>query len=101
MLLRSKICELNLDSIDMDEAIEALAISKVFKVEYETNQLPIPDWLAVRVEELTREVKSRHRDYLERALKNARARAEALKSREQKVTDVQSEIAELENALKA
>lgn len=97
MLLQIR--NMNKESLDMDETIQALAFCKLTKAEYDAIDLPAPDWLTTMMTELQREVKRRRHALLERALQQAEARAESLKSREQRVTDVSAEITRLKAEL--
>lgn len=95
----TRITILDATSLAMDELLEALASAKITKTEYELNGLPPPDLLVERITSMQEEVKSRRRDYLQRALKQAQARQSTLKTREEKATEVAAEIAKLQKEL--
>jgi hypothetical protein len=94
-----EIRKLSVESIDLDEAVAALAMTKSISAEYNVQGVPAPEWLTERIGELDREVKSRKRDYLQRALKAAQARQATLKTREEKAAETQAEIDRLNKLL--
>ena len=94
-----EIRSVDVDSIDLDDAVAALAVAKMITAEYTLLRVPAPAWLTEKLDELQRNVKARHRDYLERALKVAKQKRDAFKTREEKAADVNAEIAHLEAAL--
>lgn len=95
-----EIRKIDIDSIDLDEAVAALAFVKMIHAEYATLKAPPPPWLSDKLDELSRNVKQRHRDYLERALRVAKQKAEAFQTREEKLSQVTAEINSLEAALR-
>jgi hypothetical protein len=90
----------SVDSSDLDDAVAMLATAKVVAAEYGAQSVPAPEWLTEKIGELSGEVKSRRRDYLERALKAQKLKLDAYKTREQKREDAAVEIARLEELLK-
>lgn len=90
---------LNMDRIDMDDAVALLAFGRTVVKTYEENSLETPEWLKESIAQLEREVKARRRDNLERALKNARARRDSLKTAEEKRATLDEEIARITKAL--
>jgi hypothetical protein len=90
---------LSLDNMDMDDAVQALAVSKLIAAEYGAQSVPVPEWLSENIGALTAEIKSMRRDYLASRLKSARARIESLKSRDERRVDLTNEIAQLEQQL--
>jgi len=66
---------------------------------YEKMQLEPPEWLDTRIKELSREIKSRTADMLEKRLREAKARREALKPATERREEVDAEIKRLEEQL--
>jgi hypothetical protein len=89
----------NADAVNLDDAVATLAVGKAIIAEWSAQGIPAPDWLSEKVGEIGREVKARHRDFLERALREAMARKAALKTREQKAADADGEIERLKALL--
>jgi Skp family chaperone for outer membrane proteins len=94
-----RIKTIDTDGIDTDDAVALLATAKAMKTEYRENFLEVPDWLTAGAAKLEREVRSRRRESLEKALANAVARKEALKSADEKRRDAEAEIERLRAAL--
>lgn len=99
MNLLHEIRNFNADAVNLDDAVATLAVGKSVVAEWTAQGIPAPDWLTEKVGEIGREVKARHRDFLERALREALARKTALKTREQKAADTDAEIARLQALL--
>lgn len=100
-MLMLEIRRLNLDSVDMDDAVAALAITRTTIAEYATQDIPAPEWLVERMEQFQAEVKSRRRDYIQAQLKAAKLRLERLKTPDQKRADTTAEIEKLTKQLGA
>lgn len=98
-MLLLEIRKLNVDSMDVDETVAALAITRTTIAEYQAQQIPPPEWLVERQEQFTAEVKARRRDYLQAQLKAAKLRLERLKTPDQKRADTMSEIEQLQKQL--
>ena len=99
----SKIAEqlkfLNAEKLDVDEMIELKAAADLLEKGYKDAGLPVPEYVTEGQKNLTREIASRTRAELERALKSAKAKRESLKSAEEKRLAADKEIAELEAKL--
>lgn len=91
-MLMLEIRRLNLDSMDMEDAVAALAVTKTVVAEYTVQEMPAPEWLTERLEQFTAEVKSKRRDYLSAQLKTAKIRLDRLKTPDQKRTETAAEI---------
>lgn len=92
---------LNLDRYDEEGIVALLAFGENLAETYKKNDLEAPDWLAEKLTSLRKEIVSRRRDNIERALKNAKARREALRTAEEKRNDLDKSIAALEAKLNA
>lgn len=91
---------LNIPSIDLDEAVALSAFGRMLKAEYETLGAETPEWLDNRLRELRREVKVRQQDSIEKRLREARARMETLKTPTERRDDLAKEIERLESLVK-
>ena len=90
---------IDLACIDLDEAITALAFARAIQAEYQHQEMPSPVWLDERVVQLDREVKEQKRDNLLRSLAQAKVKRESLKTRDQRLSDVNENLAALEAAI--
>lgn len=98
-MLLLELRKMTVESVDMDEAITALAITRMVAAEYANAGFPMPEWVTGRLEGLEREVRAKRRDYLMSALARAKVKREGLKSRETKLADNAAEIAAIEAEL--
>jgi len=90
---------LRIDALDMEELIAVYSFGKNFVGAYQENNLPVPEWATENLRLLREDIEMKRRDTLSKALKNAKAKAESLKSTEDKRASVAAEIAELEAQL--
>ena len=97
MLERLK--SLNIEGMDLDEAVALRMFAGQLRDFYEKMQLEPPEWLDTRIKELSREIKSRTADMLEKRLREAKARREALKPATERREEVEAEIKRLEEQL--
>jgi hypothetical protein len=100
MLARLKNIASQIDGIDLDEAISLVAFGKVLSAEYAEFEMETPEWLTEALTSLKREIGVRRLDAIEREIKDADSRLEALKSADEKRTDLRAKKDRLE-ALKA
>lgn len=100
MQLLIELRKIDVEAIQFDEGIVVLAMLKLVRKEYEDESIPLPEWLVQKIASLQREVKIRHRDYLAAALLRAKTARDTLKTRDEKVKDLDGEIARLDAALK-
>lgn len=84
----------------VEELIELRAGARSLFDEYATQKLDQPEWLSNSVNDLDREIAARVRDERARRLSEARARRSSLKTLDEKRSDLDREIAELEETLK-
>lgn len=87
---------LNIDRLDLDEAIALSRFARSLRAEYEELGLEIPEWLDSRTRELRREIKARNQDYLEKRLKEAKDRYNRLKPAEEQRDEARAEVERLE-----
>lgn len=84
----------------IEELIEMRATARMIYEEYTSGQkLNAPDWLSNAVNELDREIADKVRDERLRRLSEVRARRAQLRTTEEKRSEADQEIADLENAL--
>ena len=97
MLERLK--NLNLEGLDIDEAIALSGFARGMKAEYDALSLETPEWLDTRIREVRREIKSRTADMFEKRLREAKARYETLKPTAERRDEVKAEIEKLEQMM--
>lgn len=90
---------LQLDRLDLDEIVALYGLGDSIRKVNAEYGLPQPEWLTTNLETLQKEIKSKRRDSLERALKLAKARKEQLKTIDERRKDTEAEIERLEQAL--
>lgn len=96
----STLKNLNIERVaDVDEMVAMHAFGESLQATYEKHQMPIPEWLPESLRILSKEIASHRRDSIERALKLAKSRFEALKSADEKRKDLQLEIERLTASL--
>lgn len=89
----------NYDKIDVDEAVALLGFGNMMQSQYRSSGLEVPEWLKDSVSSLEKDVARRKRDSLERALKSALARRDALKTADEKRREAEADIARINAAL--
>jgi hypothetical protein len=87
------------DRVDADELVALFAFGNHLKATYEGLLLEVPEWLKDNTESIKKTINQRREDMLQRALKNAESRLEALKTSEEKRGDLKAEIERLKAAL--
>ncbi len=90
---------LDTERTDLDEMVALSAFGTAMKAEYERTTIPSPDWLDDRLGDLNRAIRLLRQDALEKKLKELETRQEALKTADQKRTDVVAEMAKVKAAL--
>ena len=89
----------DIDRMDLEEAIALSAFGRAMRAEYEALQADAPEWLDNRLRELRREIRTRQQDSLEKRIREAKARLQALKPAEQRRAELAAEIEKLEAQL--
>lgn len=89
----------DIDRMDLEEAIALSAFGRAMRAEYEVLQADAPEWLDNRLRELRREIRTRQQDSLEKRIREAKARLQALKPAEQRRAELAAEIEKLEAQL--
>ena len=101
MNIIERIKAVNTDRLDLDDAIELHALGSTIKVSYDSNQLEAPEALREGLDGLGKLIKTKRRENLERARKEAVARRSALSTAEEKRQREDAEIARLDKLLES
>jgi len=91
--------QLNMERIDVDEAVALVTYGRQLKAGFESYQVDAPAWLTDNIEALDKEIKSKRRDMLAARLAQAKSRLDALKTADEKRADLKAEIERLSAAL--
>lgn len=94
-----KLKRLDLERIDLDEAVYLVAIGEAMKDVYATGSLETPQWLTDNVRELNREISNRMAESREKALRETELELASLRSREEKKQDLQAKADRLKAQL--
>lgn len=100
-MLFQKIRTLNLDRMDVDEAIELVTFARQATGTYDSYKVPTPQWLSDGIAMLDGEIKRRRRDMLEARQREIKATLTTLKTREEKRSELEAELAQLNDAVGA
>lgn len=87
---------LQLDRMDLDDALALSAFARALKAEYEHCGAEAPAWLDDRTRELRSEIRDRLRDSVAKRLSEARSRLESLATPDEKRAKLREEIEKLE-----
>jgi hypothetical protein len=95
-----KLKQLNLDRLlDMDEAVSLSAYARAMDQEYESLEIPAPEWLVKSSDVLREEIARRTRAADLAALKNVESELEGYKTVTEKRTEAQRRLANLQKKL--
>ena len=92
---------LNVDTVDMEEALSLRAFAKSLVSEYESALIPVPEWLADAVRRLNAEIANRRRDVLELRLKEIKREQSGLMTAAEKREKLAAEQTALEAQLQS
>lgn len=92
---------LNVDTVDMDEALALRAFAKSLVAEYESALIPAPEWLTDAMRRLNVEIANRRRDVLELRLKEINREAAGLMTAAEKREKLAAEKTALEAQLQS
>jgi DNA repair ATPase RecN len=87
------------DRMDLDELVALSAFGKSLRAEYEALQLEEPEFVAVQINTLKREIRSRVADKLEARKRELANRIDSLKTPKEKKAELEAELAKLEKQL--
>jgi len=90
---------INLVGVELEKAIALLSFGRALQAEYAELEVPVPEWLQVRMRELKREVKTRVTDMKEHRLRELKARRATLETPESQRRKIDLEIKSLESEL--
>lgn len=99
MQLLQQLKGVQVDGLQLDEAVLLLAIAGKMDEAYQQTVGEAPQWLTDARETLQKEVKSRSQDALEKRLKELEAQEDRLKSAQEKREDIAKERARIEAKL--
>ena len=91
----------NVDRTIDEELVALAAFGRTLRAEYESSNIEVPIWVNDNLRTLRREIASRNADSLEKALREKKARLEALKPAEQRRQELQAEIDALQERVNA
>jgi hypothetical protein len=83
---------LNTDKYDLDELVALSAEGKALQAEYAVLGADEPEWLGAAVRALARDIRVRQADAIEKRLRQARARVEALKPASERRAALEAQI---------
>ena len=96
----SQLKTLDTDRYDLDELVALSAEGKSLQTEYRGLGVDEPEWLGSAVRSLARDIRVRQADAIEKRLRQAKARVQALKPASERRAELEKEIAELQEKLK-
>lgn len=95
-----KLKSLNLDKIlDMDEAIALSAYARSIETEYDTLEIPVPEWIVKSTDVLRSEIARRTHAADMAELKRIEAELEGLKTQGERKSDAQRRLTALQGKL--
>ena len=95
----SQLKQLDCDRYDIDELVALSAEGKALQAEYASLGVDEPEWLGAAVRSLSRDVRTRQADAVEKRLRQAKARLQALKPQAERRAELEAEIAALQSKL--
>lgn len=97
-LMLERLKNLDVERLDVDDLVALSAFGRQLTEEYKTLQIAAPEWLETRTAELKREIGTRTADIRAKRIREIKSRLAALKTTEEKKTDLAAELAALEAA---
>lgn len=82
--------------LSLDDIVELSAETRALAAEYDRLGVEVPEIVTSKLKSFSREINSRQAEALEKALREKKARLNALKTPEQRRKELEAEIAELE-----
>jgi hypothetical protein len=89
----------NPEGVSLEEAVSLVAHGEAMLEVYEGLAMEAPEWIKDKVGALKKDLASKRRDNLEKAIKDAKRSLEDLKSKEEKKADVEAKLRALEAKL--
>lgn len=90
---------LDIDVIDIDTEIGALAMAKMVQAEYAGFSAEPPEWLPLRIKQLERDIKSKRQAIIEKRIRDLQNRKAALLPRDKKLENIDADLAALQKQL--
>lgn len=87
------------DRMSLDELVALAAYGRLLQAEYDLHQVDEPDFVAVQLKALKREIHVRNADKLEARLAELKTRKDALKTPTERKAEINSEITKLQRKL--
>ena len=94
-----KLKALNVERIDLEEAVELMGLAQQQLVVYGAYTLPIPAWLATAHNLLHEDIQRRQRDALKARQRELDTKLKALRTREEQRAQIEAELAQVKDAL--
>lgn len=90
---------LDLDRIDIEDAVAAQTFGKALMENFKANKLPVPEWLQEKMPMLDRAIAESRRDLLTRERKHLQGQRDGLRSADERRKDLDSRLAEIDASL--
>ncbi len=97
--MNDKLKALNVERIDLEEALELKAVANAQVNLYVGYEIPIPAWLASASAALDDDIRRRRRDALKARERELSSKLAGLRSREEQRADLEAELTKVSNAL--
>ena len=89
----------NADGAELDELIALAAFGRAQRAEYEAQRVPEPEYVAVQLNTLRREIEARMSDRREARKREIKAQLDSLQTQAERRAKLEKELAELEPAV--
>lgn len=99
MGLLYNIRNLNVDRLDIDDAVELLTVGRLAEKAYGEYQVPAPTWLTDGLQILDREIRDRQREMLLARKREIELQLKSLRTREERKADLQADLAKVLDTL--
>jgi hypothetical protein len=87
------------DRYDLDELVCLSAEGNLLQAQYKTLGVDEPEWLGNTVRSLANNIRLRQADAIEKRLRQAKARVQALKPASERRAELEAEIAKLQSQI--
>jgi flagellar motility protein MotE (MotC chaperone) len=84
---------------NLEDLIELSAFGTLVAAEYTSHTIPVPEWLNDNLAAVKQEVKRRNEDYLRKQLKEVEIQLGALKTKEEKKSELLTQVEKLKSTL--
>jgi hypothetical protein len=91
--------QLDPDGADVEDLYLARGVLRMVDSGYQEDGIDTPEFIVDKLNSINRELTLRNRADIERKLKLAKARRDGLKTRDERLADINAEIAKLEQKL--